>query len=469
MKFSLWSEDIKMVNIKKISKQNRSVFYNMAGAFFVKGISLIFSLLTMPAYIHFFKNQTILGIWFTILSILNWVLMFDLGLGNGLRNKLPKALADNDKRVAREYISTTYFSTICVVTIFTTICFILFPIINWNDVFNVDPAIIKNEVLLSSVKIVFVGIMFQLILKLISSISFAIQKSAIVNLISLITNIIILIFIKILPSSTLEENIYRISWINVIAVNLPLVILTIIYFKVHLKGLSPKISFVRKDFIVELLKIGLSLLWLQLIFMVISSTNEFLISYFTTPDAVVEYQAYFKIFNSVATVFSLALTPIWSAVTKAQIEKRYIWIKKIYKLFLGSTCVCIALNFCIIPFLQKIFNVWLGDSMVIANVFYSAIFAVSSGIFILHNVNTSIGNGMSYFRIQMILMTLAAIVDIPLAYLFVQLTGGWIGVVIANIIALIPYEFLAPVFTMKKIDTDIAIQKMSTVRIDEKT
>ncbi len=83
-----------MIKIRSMSGQNKSVLRNIFGAFFVKGFSLILSLFTMPAYIRYFQNQTILGVWYTIISVLNWVIYFDLGLGNGLRNLLPAALVE---------------------------------------------------------------------------------------------------------------------------------------------------------------------------------------------------------------------------------------------------------------------------------------------------------------------------------------------------------------------------------------
>ena len=87
-------------------------------------------------------------------------------------------------------------------------------------------------------------------------------------------------------------------------------------------------------------------------FMIVSSANEFLISNLTEPKHVVEYQAYYKIFKTAAMVISLALTPIWSAVTKAQIEKNYHWIKKVYALFLGVSGLCFLGELCLIPILQ---------------------------------------------------------------------------------------------------------------------
>lgn len=186
--------------------------------------------------------------------------------------------------------------------------------------------------------------------------------------------------------------------------------------------------------------------------MVISSTNEILITTFTDPTNVVGYQAYFKIFKTAAMVVSLALTPIWSAVTKAKVQGNYKWIKKAYKLFLVITIACFFLELCIIPFLQIVFDLWLGKDIITVNYLYSFAFVLSSVIFVLHNVNTAIGNGLSYFRLQTVWMTFAAVVFIPLAYLLLKVTESWIGVVWANIISMVPYEILAPIFTFKKIE-----------------
>ena len=73
----------------EIAKKN--IFYS----FFVKGFGIFISLLVVPVTIKFL-NPTEYGIWLTLNSILLWINTFDIGLGNGLRNKLSEAFADND-------------------------------------------------------------------------------------------------------------------------------------------------------------------------------------------------------------------------------------------------------------------------------------------------------------------------------------------------------------------------------------
>lgn len=438
--------------IKNISDRDKNVIVNMLGAFLVKGGSLAISVLLLPAYINYFENQTILGVWYTILSVLNWISFFDLGLGNGLRNKLPAVIEKNDRISVRKYISTTYFVMLAIAFILSAIGMIMIPFINWNAVFNISSEVISKYELANCVKIVFLGIMIQLILKIITSILYALQKSAVVNALGLSSNIIILISVLIMPSYDLTTNLRNMSIINAVAVNIPYIICTIVVFLTLLKGAVPSLRFFEKSFIKDILGTGITLLWLTLVFMVISSTNEILITYFTGPHNVVYYQAYNKIFHTGAMVVSLSLTPIWSAVTQAQARNDYLWIKKIYKLFLFATCGCFVIELCLIPILQFIMDIWLGTESVIVNPFYALAFAFLGTIMVLHNVNTSIGNGMSYFKVQVVWMTIASILFIPVAYIMIKLLDSWIGIVWGAIMCLLPYEVLAPYYTLKVIN-----------------
>lgn len=440
--------------LKRMSGQNKTVIINIIGAFAVKGLSLCLAMFTMPAYIRYFQDHTVLGVWYTIASVLNWVLFFDLGLGNGLRNKLPKAIAMGDKVSIKQQISTTYFTMGGFVVILICFAGMLIPCLSWNKILNVSTDIVDNATLSMVVMIVFIGIMLQFVIKLVNYVLYALQKSALVNFLVFCSSVLTLIALYILPSTTLEANLYRMAFVNVVAASLPSLVASFYVYGKLLKGCAPSLKFFRKDMIHSVLKVGISLLWLQVAFMIISSTNEFLISFFTKPEYTVDYQAYYKVFKTGAMVFSLALTPIWSAVTKAQAQKNYKWIKKIYKIFLIASFVCFVAEFMIIPVLQPFMNLWLGKGVIEVNTMYGIAFVFSSSLFVLHNVNTSIGNGISYFKIQLIWMTFAALVCVPLTYVMVQNTGSWIGVVVANSISLLPYEILAPIYTFKQLDIE---------------
>ena len=440
-----------MVKLSKDSisgavKNNKNILVNILGAFLVKGGSMLLTLFLLPAYIRFFGNDNVLGIWYTILSIINWVLVFDLGIGNGLRNKLPKALAENNVKEGKTLVSSTYISSAALVVLIGIVGSVVIHLLNWNAILNIDESELALPVLKYAIQIAFVGVLIQFVLKLVTSILYAIQKSGLVNFLTFLSNVIIFIVINLLPAGDTSSSIIAMSYFNILAVNLPLLVVSMILFMGKFKDIRPSFKVWSKDSAKSVLKIGVTLLWLQLIFMVISSTNEFLITAFCGPSAVVDYQVYFKIFNSVAAICSLVLIPIWSALTKAKVEKRYTWIKKTYMLLLGFSVLALLVLLAIVLILQPIVNFWLKEDAITVSTIYGVIFALSGFIFLVHNVNTSIGNGFSYFKPQIVFMTIAAVVDIPLAWIFVKLTGGMIGIVLANIIALIPFEVAQPIF-----------------------
>lgn len=436
---------------EKINGYNKIILLNMVGMVLCKGMSVCITLFLFPMYISFFENNEILGAWFTIVSILNWVLIFDIGLGNGLRNRLTEVLSNNDLVLARKYISTSYV----VAFIFSILLFFLIKFIgvyaDWNSILNIGRNLISNEVLGYSVNIILGGICFQFIMKMIISILYALQKSALVNLMGVLSNVIILFSLLIINRGSVEENLISMAYVNVFALNVPMVLFTIYTFNNTLKDMVPNIKSFDKNLCRELLDVGLVLLWLQIIFLIVSNTNEFLISFFTGSNNVVMYQAYMRIYNTGAMIFSFALTPVWSAVTKAKAEGNYSWIKKIYKFFIAMSFLCLLVGLCISFFGQFIFDIWIGNDVVEFNFIFGVIFSIHSFIFIIHNVNTSISNGLSYFKFQMIGMSLAAVIHVPLAYILVSFSESWIGVLLASILSMLFYEGFAPYFTFRYI------------------
>jgi len=111
---------------------------NIIATFGLKGSSILISFLLVPLTLNYL-DTTKYGIWLTIISIVGWFGFFDIGLGNGLRNKLAEALAVKDYELARCYVSTTYF----VLTAIIGIVYILFLFvnhwINWAVILNTAP------------------------------------------------------------------------------------------------------------------------------------------------------------------------------------------------------------------------------------------------------------------------------------------------------------------------------------------
>ena len=431
---------------RNLSENNRIVIVNVIGAFLVKGLSMIVSFLTIPAYIIFFNGEIILGVWFTILSVVSWILNFDLGIGNGLRNHLTVAYIEKDFEEAKRLISSAYIVIGMITIIVIVISILCFDYVSWNDFFKVNKDIVSDGAMLLAVKVVFLGIVLQIFFKIISSVLYAIQKSSVNNMLSLATAVIILMAVVFSPSRDNDYNIVYMSIIYDISIIFPYIVASIsVFYKKKYRVMTPSLSGVSRIHIRKVLSLGGYFFFVQILYMMIMSTNEYIISLLTSSGDVVEYKIYFQIFTLGSTIFFLALTPIWSVITKAIAENDIEWVNILYRKLFRLGGIGMLAELIIIPLLQIVFDIWLGEAVIIVNYTYAISFAALGTLMIFNAVLSSVANGMGELRTQLIVFLCGAGIKIPLAILLVKLTGTWIGVVIATDIALLAYCLVQPI------------------------
>lgn len=433
----------------KIHKDDKNVLTNILGAYFIRGAAILLSLFSMPAYIRYFDNQIVLGIWYTMLSILNWIMMFDLGIGNGLRNRITVTLTQKNKKETQEYITSAYVSIFFLALLVAMIYYVIQKYINWNDVFNVSEDIIPATTLRICMFIIVIGVLIRFVLGLISSILYALQKSMINNFLTLLTNLLLYIYILIAPHSSIAENLIGLSIAHVFLSNFPLLIVSLIIFLKPLKEMRVKFSSFRIDKARDVVKTGTILLWLQIVAMVVLSTHAFLITKFCGPEFVVDYNIYYKVYGTMASLITLTLTPIWSAVTKAQAENNYAWIIKIHKLLMFLPLVTFLLDLMTLPILQIFFDIWLNTETITVTLLPMFAMSLFNTMYVWQQVNTNISNGLGEFKTQSVLMSLAAIIMVPLSYALSKFLDDWSGVLIACAISLVPYCLIQPLMTIK--------------------
>ena len=428
-----------------VTNLDKTIKLNALGSYAVKGLSMLVGLAAVPAYMRYFDNSTVLGTWYTIQTMLQWVLMFDLGIGNGLRNELVVALVKKDGKAISRYISSSYRLMGAMCLLLVIVVLLLAVLVPWNVVLNIGRELVSARMLSACMAIVGAGVVLQLFLQLVNGILYALQLSSVVNVLGLISNALILAFISIVPGSSDEMNLIMLSFANVVCMVLPVAAATVVVFQKEMLGV--KVNWRIFDWVCakRTLSTGLVILMLQVAWMVVASTHSLLISLFRSPSEVVEYQIYYKVYYTLGSIAAIALVPIWSAVTMAAAQKRYRWIISIYRkcllLALGVGVVCAVSA----PFVQIGFDLWLGDNSIPVNLWYVMVMSLFSVVFVLQNVNASIGNGLSYFKVQLLLMGIAAVLMIPLSWVLCNGLGSWIGVVLAMVLAILPFQIVEPI------------------------
>ena len=448
--------------IKKLlsDKDEKNLINNILLAFVVKGLSMVVSLFSMPLYIKYFDDNTALGFWYTILSMLTWISVCDLGLGNGLRNRLTEALALNDEQGGKRIVSSVYIIIAIIIVPIVIALNALVYFFDLNTFFNVPTSVVSEDALKLSICILLCGVGLSFVLKLISNVIYAIQKSSLNNVLTLISSVLPLVYIAIFKGKDTQSNLIVLSLIHAIAVNIPLFAASVILFSGKtLRKYRPSLKAFDVNTAKGTLNFGFQFFLAQIFFMLLMSTNEIYITRFFSADSVVDYSIYYRLFMLIGSMLMVGLTPIWSKVTKDLAQKNYSKIQKTNKVLYAISFFTIILEFVIIPFVPWLVKIWLRENAIAINFGVAAIFAAFGGLYILNVVLTTVANGIGNLKSQIIFYGIGAILKVPIVLLFKLQYDHWIIVVAYNCIVLMSFGIYQIYWVEKEIKKLIKLEK----------
>lgn len=428
--------------IKFKDKDNRIVISNILGAFLIKGLAMIISLWTVPAFLSYFDNTTYLGIWYTVLSVIMWFLTFDFGIGNGVRNKIVKSIIEKDHERMRTIISSGFFVSI----IFSLLMFIVaFPIIkhiNWNSVYNISPAIIPLSVLREITILLYLTILIRFILVTIISLFYALQLSSINNLLAFLSSCLIFLFVKFSHYEDPQLALRNVAIAYAVLYNLPIVIGGIILFMTKLKHSIPKINSISLESVKEIFSIGGLFFVCQILFTILTCSDQFLITKIFDVKYTVDYTFYYRLTSVISIIIALGTTPLWSMITKAMEQGKFKWIVSLFKRlkWLGFLIICIQLIF--IPCLQPVMNLWLGDRSIEVNYMIALAFALYGSLFSLNKLLATFACGLGILRTQLIWYTVGCILKFVIVFGCKDTNLNWSIVIWSDVLAFTPYVLI---------------------------
>jgi len=401
---------------------------------------MVISLLLVPLTIDYL-NPTKYGIWITLMSVIAWFSFFDIGLGNGLRNKFATAKAEGKDDLARTYISTTY----AIIAIISVTLFIVFLIVNqflnWGSILNTSTDIAEIEKL---VFIVFSVFCLQFIIKLINVVFIADQRPAMSNVINTTASLISLITVFILMKTTEGSLLYLGASFSIINLLVPL-LAGIWFFNTSYKKYKPSFKFVDFSHLKDLLSLGVRFFIMQGAALVVFMTDNIIISQISGPEDVTPYNIAYKYFGIVMMVFTIITTPLWSAYTEAYVKKDFAWIrqatKKVYKLWAVVFVGLIMMLF----LADYVYLLWVGDKVKVPFLL-SAIMS----LWVLFSTSTMVFSnflsGISKIKLSLWHSIFVSIVNIPLSIYFAKNLGmGSAGVILASVLCVFPRAIFQPI------------------------
>jgi O-antigen/teichoic acid export membrane protein len=426
---------------------------NILFSFFIKGVSIAISLIVVPLTLNY-VNPTRYGILLTLTSIVGWFSFFDIGLTQGLRNKFAEAKAKGDHETAQIYISTTY----AILGIIFSCVWFLFIIVNnfldWSRILNVS-ASMRAEVTTLAI-IVFTYFCVNFIFRIVPTLITANQQPAKVALIDVLGQILSLMFIILLIKTTTGSLIL----LGVVFCASPLIVLigaNLFFFRNEFYKYRPKFSKVRFVCAKGLFSLGIIFFIIQIAGILQFQTANFIIAQIFGTAEVTSYNIVYKYFGVLLMVFTIFLTPFWSASTEAYFKNDLTWIKNMIRKYNQLNLIMLFVGTIMLIFSATVYRVWLGKGTVDIG------FSLSFWGFLYFNVTIFGGkyvnflNGINALRIQFVSSLISPLVYLAVALILIRhfhlgMYSLFIASIVANFngIVLAPFQYYQIIVKNKK-------------------
>lgn len=387
-----------------------SLYKSMILSATYKPINMILTFVYTPILIAWLGEEKY-GIWVTILSIINWINFFDVGIGNGLRNVISQEITKEEYKKTKRSVSTAYTIMFFISVGVSIIVIIMTLLLDWKLIFNTT--IESRYVVLFSLFFVCIN----LFLSLQKSEYYAEQKAEIVSLQGTIIQFLNLfgIIIATRVSSGKLMVVALLFSMSSIVVN--------IYYSVRIwkqrEYLRPSWRLFDKSQVSDITGLGIKFFLLQMAALVLFTTDNMIITILYGPELVTPYSTVNKVFLAYGTVFSAMISPLWSKFTVAKEMKDYSWMKKIVRkmnLLLIPVFMVIVIT---VIFFQPLSDIWLGRRLN-----YDKGLVLVMGVYIFSYIYSmiyaTVMNGMGCVNLQLVVAIAAAIVNIPLSIFFAK-------------------------------------------------
>jgi hypothetical protein len=228
------SEFLKKYNTNRTQKANLNTILSLL----FRGGSILLSFILVPLTISYIKPD-VYGVWLTLSSLVGCIAMLDIGIANGLKNKLSESLAVNNYSQGKIYVSTAYIIIGMIAIGLICIYLVFYKFVNWQSVFN-SPFIPENT-LRDTVSIVAILFLLKFVVDIINVVSAAFQMVAVSSFLLFLSNLGVTLSFWVLTKTTVDNIILLSICLSLIPLLIS-VIASLILFNTSFKCIKPSLE-----------------------------------------------------------------------------------------------------------------------------------------------------------------------------------------------------------------------------------
>lgn len=378
----------------------------------LRPVGMFISIIYTPLLLSYLGQEQY-GIWVTILSVINWINYFDVGIGNGYRNQLTEALEKHDDSSVAALTRTAYMLLSGVVSVVFIVGMLLVLLLDCNSFFNTDLPI----KLVLGISLAFVCVNF--VAALCKPQLFALQHAELVSLMTVVTNGLSLMFI-----AGLNAGMPRSMEFVAICVGMAGLITNIVFSLVSwrsAKGLRPSCGSIDRSNVRNICTLGVKFFLVQIAALILFTTDNMVIMGCLGAASVTAYSTTYNAFGAVGSLATAALSPMWSKVTQASAKGDYAWVAKALNKSLLATLPFVVVFIALASVFRPLARIWLGQELEYAAGLIPCM-ALYYILFISSSVLSSVANGLGRINVQLVAGLAGAAINIPLSIAFCLFT-----------------------------------------------
>lgn len=408
-----------------------------------KILGMAVGLIYVPIVLNYLGNRKY-GVWITINTFVSWITYFDIGIGNGLRNRLTENISHNNEDGEKKTVSTAYISISIIAAAIFLFAMIIIYFFDIPKMFNLEMGG-ENIKLVIIINVAFICINF--VLSLCNTILYSLQLSSTISLISIIPQLLNILCILILYK-TAESNLILISVLYGLTVFITNIVTSSVVF-MKFNQLRPNLKYFDYDEMKHISGFGIKIFVSQMAALVLNCTDNLLITKLYGAENVIPYSIVYKAFSYLNVFHMAIIAPMWSSYTMAKAKKDNVWLKQgLRKMDILLIPFAICTVILIIEF-KPLAYIWLGKCLN-----YTPMLIEITGMYFIilmwTNIYSSFLCGIGEIDKLMWISVFQAVFNIPLSLLYsVKFHMGVNGIILGSLSVMLVAGILLPLDAKK--------------------
>jgi O-antigen/teichoic acid export membrane protein len=345
---------------ERAQERHRRIILTGGISLLTKGGAQLLALAIVPLTLHYLGQERY-GLWLTINSFAAILTFADLGLGNGLVNAMSEANGKDDRRLAREYVSSAFFILSGVALLLAVIFAASYPWLDWPRLFNVKDALTIAETGPSMVVFI-VCTLANIPLGVVQRVQLGYQQGFSNSLWQALGTIISLgmVVVAIFYKANLVWLVTALAGVPTLAA----IGQCIAVFGFTHTWVRPSWTYLNSDAVKKILRLGISFFVLQLAYILAFASDNLIITQVIGPEAVTQYGVPARLFSLLSMMIGILLVPLWPAYGEAIARGDIVWVRKTLVRSLWVVLLGVGVpSIIFVTFGPQLIKLWVGSSV----------------------------------------------------------------------------------------------------------